>query len=194
MTSMRISSGPIELRLPELDDDARLFALASDPDLTRFLQWPTHRTTDDSRSYIVDARALWARRVALLPCIYRTSDDELLGAIGVSHIDRPNARAEVGTWLGTGFQRQGFNLPAKAAIFRFAFEVLGLHRLELLVRTDNAASLRSMERLPGVQHEGVARMRIRTADVSHDAHTFAITSADWEPAAWPDVRIEGGLP
>jgi len=194
MTSVRIACGPIELRLPTPGDAAALFDIAREPAVSRYLEWPVHRTVDDSHTYIADAARLWARRVAFLPCIYRVADGQLLGAVGISHLDRGNRRGEVGTWLGKAYQGRGYNLPAKAAIFRVGFDLLGLHRLELAVGVDNARSLRSIRTLPAVAHEGRAALRLWRDGTGVDAEVFAITTRDWDPCAYPAVELGGGLP
>lgn len=190
---MRATSGDIELRLPTPADAAGLFELAREEELTRFLQWPAHRSLADSHAYIADTARLWERRAAFMPCIFRTADGELLGAIGLSHIDRANHRAEVGTWLGVRHQRRGYNRPAKAAMFALAFEVLGLNRLELLVRTDNTRSRAAAEALPGVHYEGTARQRLWSRGHAFDADVFALIRNDWEPTDYPGVDVDAAL-
>lgn len=183
-----VTCGPVLLRLPTSADAEALYQLASDPELTRYLQWPPHDSVNASLEYIQEARSLWDRRLAWLPSIFR-SDGELVGGIGISHLDRANRRAELGTWIGRPYQRAGYNLAAKAAAFHYAFHVLGLHRLELVAHVDNESSLRSLAALPGVEYEGLARMRIWKDGAPHDAHVHAITSATYDPTAWPEAVV-----
>lgn len=190
---MRLTTGPLQLRMVTPRAAHQLLQLARDPQVSRFLQWQPHVRIEDSLAYIDDTRSLWQRRVAFLPGIFELEHERLVGAIGISHIDRANHRCEVGTWIGVPFQRRGYNLFAKAAIFAMAFELLAMRRIELLVRVDNAPSLRSMSKLPGVEHEGVQRQRIVGDGASHDAHMFAITTASYDRAVYPEVEIVGAL-
>ena len=43
-------------------------------------------------------------------------------------IDRPDRRAEAGTWIGVPFQGRGYNLESKAALATYAFQHLELAR------------------------------------------------------------------
>jgi RimJ/RimL family protein N-acetyltransferase len=187
--SPRAQAGSIELRLTTPRSAQQLFALARDPHVSTMLQWPAHKTVDDSLQFIHDARALWEREAAWLPGIFHTDRDDFIGCIGLSSIDRANLRAEVGTWLGIPHQGHGYNLYAKAAVVRVAFEVLGLRRLELLVRVDNERSLSAARRLPAIRDEGIQFDRIKRDETSYDARCFSLLARDYDPTAWPSVII-----
>lgn len=202
--SLRITSGPVQLRMITPRSATQLFTLARDPLLSRFLQWPAHETVQDSIDYINDARRFWEQRVAFLPGIFDTERDRLIGCTGVSQVDRTNRRGELGTWLGRPYQRRGFNLHAKAAMLHFAFSIIQLRRLELLVRVDNEASLASVRRLPRVREEGVLAQRlafehserggVESGGVElHDAVLFSLLADEWRPDEWPSVSVEGAL-
>lgn len=168
----------------------QLFALARDPEVSRLLQWSAHETLDDSLEYVHDARALWNRGRAWLPGIFDRERGHLVGCTGISAIDRPNRRAEVGTWIGVPYQGAGYNLASKAAVAAVAFDHLDLARLEFLTRVDNERSIRAMRRLPGIREEGVLGQRIWRDDTGHDAVLFALLARDFRRAEWPEVEVE----
>jgi len=188
----RVLCDSVELRLVTPRAAHQLFALARDPDVSRLLQWDAHETVDDSLSYIHDARSLWERRVAWLPGIFDRERGQLVGCVGLHGIDHANARAESGTWIGVPYQGAGHYLPAKAAIAAFAFDVLGLRRLEFLVRVDNERSLRAIRRLPGIREEGVLGHRIMREGMSHDAVMFALLADDFDRDEWPEIMVDLG--
>jgi ribosomal-protein-alanine N-acetyltransferase len=72
--------------------------------------------------------------------------------------DGSQRRAELGYILGREHWGRGFAGEAQRRAIDFAFEDLGLHRLEADTHPDNAASLRSLERL-GFRREGLLRER-----------------------------------
>lgn len=193
---MRLVCGPVELRLITPRSARQLFALARDPEVSRLLQWQAHRTVDDSLEFIADARTLWQRRRAFLPGIFLREDDQLVGCTGLSAVDHPNRRGEVGTWIAPAWQRTGVNVHAKAAMLAFAFDAINLERVEFLVRVDNQRSLRSMRRLPGIREEGVLAARLCRDGVAHDAVMFALLRADHDrhAHAWPTVEVDEGPP
>jgi RimJ/RimL family protein N-acetyltransferase len=64
---------------------------------------------------------------------------------------------EVGfTWLGVSSQRTGINIEAKLLLFEFAFEQLGVARVDLKTDARNDRSRQAIERL-GARFEGVLR-------------------------------------
>lgn len=188
--SPTVRCGRIELRLITPRAVHQLFALARDPDVSRMLQWRAHERVEDSLEYIHDARSLWQRGRAWLPGIFDHERGQLVGCTGISSIDRPNHRAEVGTWIGVPFQGAGYNVEAKAALAVFAFEHLDLSRLEFLTRVDNERSLAAMRKLPGIREEGVLAERIWRDGVGHDAVLFALLARDFDPAQWPAVEVD----
>jgi ribosomal-protein-alanine N-acetyltransferase len=185
-----ITCETIELRMitPRYAD--RLYALARDPDVSRMLQWPPHGSIEESLEFIHDARRLWDLRRAWIVGVFNAADGTLLGSTGISHIDPTNRRGEVGTWFGTPHQGNGYNRPTKAALASFAFDVLRLHRLEFLVRTDNATSLAAMRRLPGVTEECTLRGRLFYGGEARDAILFALLADDFDPSVWPTVTFD----
>ncbi|MEO6866454.1 MAG: GNAT family protein [Gaiellales bacterium] len=188
--SPRLRCGPAELRLLTPRAAQQLFTLAREAEVSAMLQWPAHESIEDSLSYIHDTRALWQRGRAWLPGIFDHERGQLVGCTGIMNIDRPNRRAEVGTWLGLPFQGQGFYRPARAALATFAFEQLELERLEFLVRVDNPRSLAAIRALPGIREECVLAARIWRDDVGHDAVMFAMLANEFDRSDWPDVFMD----
>ena len=70
MSNFRLTCGTVQLRLVTPRSAPQLFALARDPELSRFLQWQPHASIEDSLSYIEDTKSLWERRIAYLPGIF----------------------------------------------------------------------------------------------------------------------------
>lgn len=154
------------------------------------LQWPPHRSVDDSLEFIHHARELWQRGSAWLAGIFDHEREQLIGCTGLNVIDRVNRRAEVGTWIGLPFQGAGYYRPARGAIATFAFRELDVARLEMLVRVDNERSLRAARSLPKIREEGVLAQRISSGGDLHDAVLFALLADEFDPADWPDVTID----
>ncbi|MHB1776985.1 MAG: GNAT family N-acetyltransferase [Acidimicrobiales bacterium] len=64
---------------------------------------------------------------------------------------------EIGwTWLAAAAQRTGINVEAKLLLFAYAFETLGVERVDLKTDARNQQSRRALERL-GARFEGVLR-------------------------------------
>jgi ribosomal-protein-alanine N-acetyltransferase len=148
--------GPtVSLRYLVPDDAPALFALASDPDVTRFFSWGPYRDESEPRDFI---ERLTAQREAgtRLELGIVNSGDRPIGLTGYSDFVRRDRRATLGTWLGRDHWGSGVNTESKALVLSLGFRHLGLHRVTALASPDNRRSLRALERI-GFWNEGLLR-------------------------------------
>jgi ribosomal-protein-alanine N-acetyltransferase len=90
--------------------------------------------------------------------IFRHDDDALVGGITMSNIRRGVAQAAtIGYWVGRAHARRGHMSAAIDCIAGYAFNQLGLHRLEAACQPDNTAS-RDLLLKAGFTEEGRARL------------------------------------
>lgn len=101
----------------------------------------------------------------------------LLGACGLNQVDRTHRRANLGYWLRTSATGGGVMTAAVRQLAAWAFARTDLERLEILVATGNARSLRVAERA-GATREGVLRARLLIHGVQHDAVVYSFVRAD----------------
>jgi RimJ/RimL family protein N-acetyltransferase len=91
---------------------------------------------------------------------------------------------EVGfTWLAASAQGTGLNAEAKLLLFRHAFTVLGVERVDLKTDARNARSRAAIE-AAGARFEGVLRNWSRSwapgeDGLLRDSAIFSITRAEW---------------
>jgi N-acetyltransferase len=98
---------------------------------------------------------------------------------------RDDLRAiEVGwTWLAASAQGSGINAEAKLVLFAYAFETLGVVRVDLKTDARNARSCRAIERL-GARFEGVLRNWSPSwapgeEGLLRDSAMFSVIAAEW---------------
>jgi ribosomal-protein-alanine N-acetyltransferase len=109
-------------------------------------------------------------------------DETLVGGIGLSNIRRGvSETASLGYWVGEPFARQRYMSSALPLVVDFAFERLGLHRLEAACLPSNIPS-RSLLASAGFTQEGYAREFLCIAGKWQDHLLFAILRGD-RPAA-----------
>jgi ribosomal-protein-alanine N-acetyltransferase len=166
------------LREPTRADGARLFACASDPEVTRFLAFDPPRSLVDTLEFIdrVEAWRRQDREYAFLVASLAT--DEPLGIIGLRHMDLRLGTAEIGTWLRQGAWGTGMNAEAKALLLDYAFGPLGLHRVEARIAVGHQRSRRAFEKL-GAVAEGTLRESFRKGDQICDQVLYAILAPEW---------------
>jgi len=103
---------------------------------------------------------------------------ELLGSISIHRIDRDQGDAEVGYWVAPFARGRGLAGLAVQAVCRWAFDDLGLHRIQLFHAVENAASARVAEKA-GFTCEGRLRQSYRYDDgVRHDELLWARLATD----------------
>jgi len=103
-----------------------------------------------------------------------------LGGCGLNQIDRINLRANLGYWVRSSQAGRGIITAATRLLAGFAYEDLGLVRLEIVVAVDNKASQRVAEKV-GAVSEGMLRKRIRVREIFHDAISYSLLPEDTYP-------------
>ena len=105
--------------------------------------------------------------------IFRLTDLKLMGGITLSNVRRGVAQAgTIGYWVGQSFARQGVMTEAVGLTLRFAYEDLGLHRVEAACLPGNVAS-RALLKKCGFQEEGYAPQYLKIDGAWRDHVLFA---------------------
>lgn len=191
---MHLTGPMLTLRYAEPGDADALFALASDPDVTRWFSWGPYMSVDEPRGYIerlADERERGERLDFVIDATGGTVPG-VAGVTGLSELSRRDRRAMVGTWLGREHWGSGANAESKALILHLAFAICGLERVGAYSNPDNARSTRALERL-GFRHEGVLRAWHRHGETHHDVNIFGLLRHDW-PGAPFTIAVDGEPP
>ncbi|HEV7888459.1 MAG TPA: GNAT family protein [Acidimicrobiales bacterium] len=107
-------------------------------------------------------------------------DGRFGGEINLSGIQRgPFQNAYVGYWVDEALAGNSYTPEAAAVLFRFAFEELELHRVQVSVIPRNGASRRVAEKLD-LRDEGTALRYLKINGVWEDHIRFALTAEEWE--------------
>lgn len=118
-----------------------------------------------------------ARRGTVLPFAVEHCG-ELAGQLTVSSIVYGSLRsAAIGYWVSRHVAGRGVIPTAVALATDHCFRVLGLHRVEINIRSENRPSLRVVEKL-GFRDEGVRERYLHIAGAWCDHRSFALTTED----------------
>ena len=136
-------------------------------------------------SYAAMVRSLnqQARQESALPFLITERDDlrsppAIAGQLTVSTIVWGSARmATLGYWVDEARAGRGIAPTAVAMATDHCFGALGLHRMEINIKPDNAPSLRVVEKL-GFRDEGLRKRYLHIAGVWADHRSFALTTED----------------
>lgn len=104
-------------------------------------------------------------------------DGELAGTIGFVRIDWRSKIAELGYWIGKGFEGRGLITKAVQTLIIHSFEELGLNRIEIHCAKTNRRSRAVPERL-GFKKEGVLRQSEWRHDRFHDMVVYGLLADD----------------
>jgi ribosomal-protein-alanine N-acetyltransferase len=182
---MELRGPNLVLRLPQPADAEALYALASDPSVTRWFSWGPYRDVEEPRAWIA---AQQARRDAgqQLDFVVHHREHGVVGVTGLGELNRRDRRAMVGTWFGRAFWGTGINREAKAIVAHLAFAICRLDRLGAYSNPDNARSTAALQRA-GFTLEGTLRGWHRHGERQLDVHVFGLLRAEWE--AGPLARV-----
>lgn len=119
-------------------------------------------------------------------------DGVLAGELNLSSVQRgPFQSGYVGYWIDEKHAGQGYVPEALVLLFRFVFEEIRLHRVQVAIIPRNKASRRVVEKLE-LREEGLAERYLEINGEWEDHIRYAITSEEWDirgPAlarAWID--------
>ncbi|MBS0447390.1 MAG: GNAT family N-acetyltransferase [Proteobacteria bacterium] len=173
-----IPSPRLTLRTVRIEDLPALLTINGDPEVTRFLPYPTWASIDDGRAWLERMEGLTAAGATRQLVITLNATAQVIGTFLVFRYDEGSARAEVGYVLGRKHWGQGLMHEALRAFCRHAYTRLGLRRLEAEVNPDNAASNAVLQRV-GFRHEGTFRQRWVAKGRAYDTHFYGLLASDW---------------
>ena len=117
----------------------------------------------------------------------RVPREPIVGRIALTSVTRgPFQSAQLGYWMDSGHVRRGLMSEAVDATLAFAFDRLGLHRLQAAVMPTNQAS-RAILQKRGFREEGYAERYLRIAGKWEDHVLYGLTLEEWRPA-WQAFR------
>jgi ribosomal-protein-alanine N-acetyltransferase len=149
-----IETTRLVLRRPLLTDVRAMFErYAGDPEVTRFVGWPTHQSVADTRAFLDFSNAEWKRWPAGPYLVVSRTDGTVLGGTGLGFETRH--RASTGYVLAKDAWGRGYATEALEAMVDLAPRV-GVQRLYALCHPQHSASWRVLEKC-GFAREGTLR-------------------------------------
>jgi RimJ/RimL family protein N-acetyltransferase len=149
----------LRLRPPTLADVDAITEAIQDPEIPRWIGViPEPYTRDDAVRFVTQVSdADWAAGTARQWLITDAADGSALGMVGL-HGRAPRV-CEVGFWVRRGARGRGVAVAATEAVCRYAFDELGLARVEWQAIVGNEGS-RAVALRAGFRMEGVLRGRL----------------------------------
>ena len=167
------------LRRFRLDDAAAMYEnWASDPEVTRFLTWPTHPNVEVSRKVLESwVQSYSAANYYQWAITLKSNGDAPIGGIAAVGLNDDILMAHIGYCLGRRWWRQGIMTEALGAVIDFFFDTVGIERVESRHDTNNPHSGMVMRKC-GMQYEGTMRRADRNNQGICDVCCYAILKSD----------------
>ncbi len=176
-----IQTDRLVLRKMRPNDAEAVFAYASDPEVSRYVLWETHRSIQDSRAFLDLILAGYESGGDPNWGIVYKGDERFIGTCGFVNYSREHARAELGYVLSRGYWGWGLMPEAVRAMIRFGFQRMGLNRIEARCMAENTASARVMEKA-GMTREGTLREHELIKGAFRDMKRYSILRREFEAA------------
>lgn len=150
----------------------------SQASLRPWLTWCSDNyTQEEAHEWIHASLQNWLYDISYEFAIFDRQSEDFLGSISISNISSQSNSAELGYWIKQDVQRQGFATESCMAITQFAFETVGLTRLEIVTHTGNLASQRTALACRA-QFECTARNRIMMENKPVNGLLFSLIPSD----------------
>ena len=164
-----LHTGDLVIRPWESADAVAVFAAYQDPAIQR---WHVRSMEDraEASAWIRSRRQRWRAESGADWAV--TVGPVIVGRVGIKRFDLADGIGELAYWVMPAARGQGVAKRAVAAVCGWAFDVLGLHRLELIHAIDNQASCR-VAAAARFGLEGTMRRHARHEDGWHDMHLHA---------------------
>lgn len=167
-----IKTERLTLRRPALADAADVYAYAHDPEVTRYLVWPTHTEIGDSLAFLAACGPRWESGEEYCWVITIAPEDRVVGTIGCRVREYT---ADFGYVLRRAYWGRGYATEAARAVVTWLRSLPGVCRIWATCDAENRASVRVLEKA-GLSCEGRLRrstIRPNLSSTPRDTFVFA---------------------
>ncbi|MBZ9687400.1 GNAT family N-acetyltransferase [Clostridium estertheticum] len=164
------------LREVKEQDYISLYEIYSDEDAVKYQPICTMNTIEQAEKSVQAFLQGFKNKKFIRWCIATKENDTVVGLITLHDFNICNSQAEIGFMLNKKYWRQNTMGEVSPEIIKFAFEIIGLNRIEALIHPDNIASIKLSEKL-GFLREGFKKESAynKRTDEYEDRLIFGIT-------------------
>jgi [ribosomal protein S5]-alanine N-acetyltransferase len=159
-----ISTTRLLMRRPIASDAEAIFEYASDPEVTRFMDWPTRKAIHGAVEFLAERESRWESGEEFCWVITVKPKTRAVGAIACRVRDTD---ADFGYVLNRNFWRQGYATEAAEALLAWLMRLPSIGRVWATCDYENIRSARVLEKiglsLEGTLPEGVVRPNLSNA-------------------------------
>ena len=155
--TQRIETHRLILRPFRIEDAEDMFSnWASDPEVTRFLTWPTHTDADVSRAVLNSWIPQYEDGSFFNWAIEWKENGSVIGNISVVRLIEETETADIGYCMSREYWGRGIMPEALRAVTDYLFDTIGVNRVTACHDVNNPKSGRVMQKA-GLKFEGIMR-------------------------------------
>lgn len=181
MLSQEITDGAVLLRPFRMGDAQETFDAVRESlhELKPWMSWASDDySLNDAREFIRITRGRWQEGTLFAFAITDAKSGIVLGGCSLSHIHPVYHLCNLGYWVRSSRRGEGTACRATRIAARYAFEKVGIVRVEIVIAPENKASLRVAEKVEA-HYEGLLRNRMVVGSEVYDAHMYSLIPQDF---------------
>ena len=178
---IQLSDGLILLRAPKASDVPAIQQAIRESltELHPWMDWATDDYDEASTWRWLEAIQLaWEHASGFHFAITDAHSGEYIGGCSVDGINEKLRSCNLGYWVRTSRTGQGIASQAASLAAKFAFETVGLTRVEIVIAVENVASQRTAQKA-GAHYEGILLNRMVVRSDVYNAMLFSLNPADF---------------
>ena len=176
-----LTGAGITLRELELSDAPSLLAMLTTEEVTRFIS-PPPSTVEGFERFITWTKEQRATGHNICFAVVPAGMTTAIGLFQVRSLVSDFSTAEWGFALGSAFWGTGLFAEGARLVVDFAFDTVGIHRLEARASAENGRGNGALRKLGAVQ-EGLLRRAFLRNGRYHDQVLWSIIDTDWIAAS-----------
>lgn len=166
---------------PIKDDDLKcIFEYCSDPEVSKYTTWETHKNLDDSKKLVSYAKANYQRGLSdPLAITLKENPEKLIGTVGWFWNSEKYKSIEIAYALSPLFWGRGIVVEACHQLINDALKKHEIKRITSRCIAENQSSVRVMEKL-GMQYEGTQRQLMHVKGRWFDIKNYCVLASEWK--------------
>ena len=177
--TVRLETERLTLKRIPVSDCTDMFQnFAGDERVARYMSWNTFRTQADVSQWLAEWQEEYQKLDTYYWGIYLSSQDKIIGTIYLLTEDERSLTASVSFCLGYDYWGNGYMAEALCAVIGYAFEKIGLGRIEAYHAESNLQSARVLQKA-GMKKEGVLRCRCKTFKGFENAVYYSVLRKEY---------------
>ncbi len=137
----------LTLRQLSTDDQHTIFALRSDAEINKYLGRAPSKTIEDAINFINIVNDNIQKNDSIYWVITLTKTKTFVGTICLFDFSNEKNKCEIGYELLTNFQGQGIMKEATEKVINYAFNIIGLQKIDAFTHNGNKNSTKLLQKV-----------------------------------------------